>query len=138
MQQLDNFQEWYNEKYYNYIRMYGATIYPHLLPKFVPNRLVLREITYQTILHGFNASLIKDKLKNFIHYSLLIRNYSIINSTFSIMESQAILEYRFTKGIFKRHDPKGMIGKHVIQLGISWPYACERWEEEEVNRMDKS
>lgn len=59
MQVLSNIGDWYIEKDLTYIRIYGATAAPHLLPKFVLDRLVLREIAYQTILHGFNAFLVK-------------------------------------------------------------------------------
>jgi len=72
MQVLSNIGDWYIEKDFTYIRIYGATAAPHLLPKFVLDRLVLREIAYQTILHGFNAFLVKEKLKSFISYSLYI------------------------------------------------------------------
>jgi hypothetical protein len=36
-------------KYYTYIRAYGSTEFPHLLPCFVPYSLLVREIAYQTM-----------------------------------------------------------------------------------------
>jgi hypothetical protein len=44
-----------------YIRVFGATRAPHLLPMPVPNQLVVGEIFYQTILQGYNATLVKYK-----------------------------------------------------------------------------
>ena len=52
--------DWYVNERSTYISIYGATKAPHLLPRYAPDRLVIRKIAYQTILHGFNASLIKD------------------------------------------------------------------------------
>jgi hypothetical protein len=39
---------WYLGKYYSYIRVYGSTGAPHILPLFVPDHLLMREISYQT------------------------------------------------------------------------------------------
>jgi hypothetical protein len=44
-------------------QIYGANVAPHLFPKYVPDRLVMGEICYQTILQGFNASLEKEAKK---------------------------------------------------------------------------
>jgi hypothetical protein len=47
--------------YGTYIKVYGATKSPHLLPKFIPEKLVLQEITYQTLVHGVGVALNRDK-----------------------------------------------------------------------------
>jgi hypothetical protein len=44
-----------------YIRVFGAIDAPHLLPSHIPNRLIVGEICYQTILRGYNVTLVKDK-----------------------------------------------------------------------------
>jgi hypothetical protein len=58
------------KKYYTYIWIYGATGAPHLLPKYVPDKLLAREIAYQTIEKGATAYLSeknKKILANFPH-----------------------------------------------------------------------
>jgi hypothetical protein len=47
---------WYLDERDTYIRVFGATAAPHLLPAHVPNRLVVGEICYQTILQGYNTT----------------------------------------------------------------------------------
>lgn len=44
-----------------YIRIYGATEAPHMFPKFVPNKLVLQEVAYRTLVNGVGAVLVRDK-----------------------------------------------------------------------------
>ena|SRR5713226_2052939 len=44
-----------------YIHIYGVIKPPHLLPRFVPDHLVLSEITTQTFLHGVGAVLSRKK-----------------------------------------------------------------------------
>jgi hypothetical protein len=60
------------KKSYVVISSFGATRVPHLLPLYVPDRLVLGEICYQTIIQGYNATLVKDKKWDFIPYGFHI------------------------------------------------------------------
>jgi hypothetical protein len=48
MHNLDQIGDWYIEETFSYIRVYGCNAPPHALPKFMPDRLVCREIAYQT------------------------------------------------------------------------------------------
>jgi hypothetical protein len=68
---------WYFEETRTYIRMFGAIGAPHLLSVHVPNHLILGDIFYQTILHGYNASLVKDKKRDFIPYGIHIGFYMV-------------------------------------------------------------
>jgi hypothetical protein len=86
IQLLYKIGDWYIEKELTYLRIYGATAAPNLLPKFVPDRLVLREIAYETLLFGFNASLVKEKLRLFITYPMHISPYGLNNSVFARIE----------------------------------------------------
>jgi hypothetical protein len=45
----------------SYIRVYGATKAPHFLSIFFLYRLVLQEITYQIVIHGFGEELYREK-----------------------------------------------------------------------------
>jgi hypothetical protein len=60
-----------------YIIMFGATSAPHLLPVHVPNHIILGNICYKTILQGYNASLVKDKKRDFISYGFHIGIYMV-------------------------------------------------------------
>jgi hypothetical protein len=39
-------------KYYTYVRVYGAIDPPHLLPKYVRDKLLAREVVYQIVDKG--------------------------------------------------------------------------------------
>jgi hypothetical protein len=68
---------WYFKEPSTYIRVFKDTGAPHLLPAHVPNHLIFGEIFYQTILQGYNASLVKDKRRAFIPYGFHIRFYMV-------------------------------------------------------------
>jgi hypothetical protein len=40
------------------------------------------------------------------------------------------LEFRFQTGHFHKHDPKGLVLKHALQVSSCWPYAHDRFEDE--------
>ena len=42
-----------------YLRMIGMTKAPHWLPHFIPDKLLLQEIDYQTHINGVSSTLIK-------------------------------------------------------------------------------
>jgi hypothetical protein len=54
---LKGIGDWYMTKYYTYVRIYGATGPPHLLPKYVPDKLLAHEVAYQTIDKGVTTYL---------------------------------------------------------------------------------
>ena len=89
-----------------YIRVYGAAKPPHLLPTFVPCKLVLREITYHIILNAFNASMNKDQKILCPPYPLNLGMYSLANCTHARIETKAILDISLSEGRFTRHDTK--------------------------------
>jgi hypothetical protein len=72
---------WYFEETSTYIRMFKATSAPHLLPVHVPDRLILGEICYHTILQGYNASLVKNNKRSFILYGFHIGFYMVKDTT---------------------------------------------------------
>jgi hypothetical protein len=121
---------WYLDEHNTYIRVFGATGAPHLLPVHVPDRLVVGEICYQTILQGYNATLVKDKKKTFIPYGFHIGFYLVKDTAQAKQEGLSQLEFRFQTDHFHKHDPKGLVLKHASQVSSYWPYAHDKFEDE--------
>jgi hypothetical protein len=61
--------DWYMKKYYTYVRVFGASGPPHLKPKYIPDKLLAREITYQTVEKGATAYLLEKNKKILAHLS---------------------------------------------------------------------
>jgi hypothetical protein len=55
-------------KYYTYVRVFGASRPPHLLPKYVPDKLLAIEIAYHSG-KGGHCLLIKEEQKILAHLS---------------------------------------------------------------------
>jgi hypothetical protein len=71
------FGHWYVDERYTYIRVFRETKAPHMLPVYVPDQLVVGEIYYQTILQGYNDTLVKNKKRAFIPYGCHIGFYMV-------------------------------------------------------------
>jgi hypothetical protein len=54
---LGKIANWYIEEHFSYIRVFGCSVPPHALPKFLPDRLVCREVEHQTVLGEINKDL---------------------------------------------------------------------------------
>lgn len=60
---LKEIVDWYVFEKYSYIRVYGYHDSPHTLPTFIPNRFVLKEISYHIVSIGITRVL-KDNRKS--------------------------------------------------------------------------
>jgi hypothetical protein len=117
-----------------YIRVYRATKYPHLLPWFVPNKLVLQEVAYQIVIHGVGGMLYRGKKEIWPPLPLYVGLYSFSNTKQEQEEVNTLLSFHFGEERFRRHDPKGVIKDHFNKVGFPWEYTTDIWEEEEIHR----
>ena len=116
-------EDWYLLKDHTYLKIFGATTPPHLLPKHVPDRLVLVDILFQTMMVKFNSFLIKEvKKKSFIPYYFSIGYYGPINSSHAILEGNKMLEHIMPQRKIKNHDPLSLVSNHCVAAGIQWIY----------------
>ena len=54
---------WFGEELFTYVRVFGSFTSPHVLPLYVPDKLIAREIAYQTCGEGCLKKELKDKKK---------------------------------------------------------------------------
>jgi hypothetical protein len=107
---------WYLDETTTYIRVFKATGAPHLLPVHVPNLIIVGEICCQTILQGYNTTLVKDKKRAFIPYGFHVGFYIVKDIAKDKQEGLIQLEYRFLTGQLCKHDQKGLVLQHASQV----------------------
>ena len=54
---------WFGEDFFTYVRVFGSSASPHVLPLYVPDKLIAREIAYQICGEGGLTEELKDKKK---------------------------------------------------------------------------
>jgi hypothetical protein len=89
---ISKFGHWYLDECDTYTRVFGATGAPHLLPAHIPDRLVVGGIFYQTILQGYNATMVKDKKWEFIPYVFHVGFYMVKETAQAKQEGLSQLE----------------------------------------------
>ena len=55
--------KWFGEEWFTYIRVFGSTVPSHVLPLYIPDKLLAREIAYQTCSEGGLTKDLKNKKK---------------------------------------------------------------------------
>jgi hypothetical protein len=127
-------RDWYLMENDTYIRIYGAMKPPHLLPRFVPDKLVLQEVAYQTIIHGVRGMLYRSKKAIWPPLPLYIDNYFFENTKQAQTKVDILLSYHFGEERFRRHDPKNIVKENFNSMRLPYEYTTEFWEEEEVHQ----
>ena len=107
---------WYLDERDTYIRVISAIRAPHLLPVYVPDRLIVGEICYQSILQGYNATLVKDKKWAFIPYGFQVGLYMVKDTAQAKQEGLNQLEFWFQTDHFCKHNPKGLFLKNASHV----------------------
>jgi hypothetical protein len=100
MEVIRRIGDWYLMEHDTYIRVYGAMKPPHLLPQFVPDNIVLQEVSYQTIIHGVGECYIESKRKFGHHLPLYVGNYFFENTKQAQAEVNTLLSYHFREEWF--------------------------------------
>lgn len=54
---------WFGEELFMYIKVFGSIALPHVLPFYIPDKLMAREIAYQTCSVGGMSKVLKDSKK---------------------------------------------------------------------------
>ena len=95
-------------EHFSYFRIWGSNIV-HLLPKIVPDRMVLHEFCFQTVIDGAHAKLAKHKRKTWPKFPLHIVSLFIQNSIHAIVLGKEITTMRMGEAFKRMHDPKAFL-----------------------------
>jgi hypothetical protein len=86
--------DWFIEENVSYIRVYGCSIPPHALPKFLPDRLVCREVAYQIVKGGVGLELKALQKKSWPSFPVHIGKFSLSNLGHSKVEAESLEEVK--------------------------------------------
>jgi hypothetical protein len=71
--------DWFIKDNFSYIRVFRYSIPPHALPKFLPDRLVCREVAHQIVASGIGIELKVDQKKFWPVFPVQIWKFSLLN-----------------------------------------------------------
>ena len=116
---------WYMMNKFTYIRLVGITPTPHLLPKYIPDKLLLKAFAFQLFEIGQTMELIRRKMKAWTKLLVPVGQYQILNHGQARKELEDYLDYRWLPDTIRHHDPKGLIKAHFRRLGLTTMYMHE-------------
>ena len=79
-------------RYFTYICLARIMVAPHLLPRNVPDKLLLKEFTFQLFEISQTVDLIQSKLKAWLELPIPIGPYQILNHGHTVKELEGYLD----------------------------------------------
>jgi hypothetical protein len=110
--------DWFIEENFSYIRVFGCSIPPHALPKFLPDRLVCREVAHQIVTGGIGIELKMAQKKSWPVFPVQIGKFSLLNLGHSKVEAAALEEVKLVDLEHRKHDPYQLVGKHMAHCNM--------------------
>ena len=107
-----------------YIRIFSSNA-THMLPKVVPDRLVLEEISFQMVTEGNYKKCTAPKRKVWPKFPLTLGSLSIPTSTWETELSDHIVSLKLGFYNKRQHDPKGIVDFHLKQNHFKIGYTHE-------------
>jgi hypothetical protein len=122
--------DWFIKDHFSYIRVFRCSIPPHALPKFLPNRLVCREVAHQIITSSIGIELKTTQKKFWLVFPLQIGRFSLLNLGHSKVEVATLEEVKLVDLEHRKHFPYQTVGNHMYHYGM------KAYEHEEFPRDD--
>jgi hypothetical protein len=110
--------DWFVEENFSYIRVYGCSIPPHALPKFLRDRLVLREVSYQIVKGGIGIELKVAQNKSWPIFPVYVGKFSLLNLGHSKVEDEALEEIKLVDIENRKHDPYQLVSRHLMHYNF--------------------
>jgi hypothetical protein len=118
MEKLGKIPDWYIEEHFSYIKVFGCSVPPNSLPKFLPDRLVCREVAYQTVTGGINKELKSSQKKVWPTFPLQVGMFSLLDLDHSKVEATTLEDIKLVNIEFKKHDPHKIMGNHLALYNL--------------------
>jgi hypothetical protein len=117
MTNLGKIVDWYIEEHFSYMD-FGCSIPPNDLPKFLPDRLLCREVAYQTVTGGIKKELKVAQKKVWPTFPLQVGMFSLLYFGHSKVEAAALEGIKLVDIEFKKHDPQNIVASHLAQYNM--------------------
>ena len=114
--------DWYVGEYFSYIGIWGSNTV-HLFPIIVPDRMVIEEIYFQTVIDGVFPKLTRSKRKGWPKSPLSLGPLVIQNSTHARIIGKKITTMKLGESPKRMHDPKSFLANHFNQEHMKTTYA---------------
>jgi hypothetical protein len=115
---LSSVADWYIEVKFSYLRVFGASVPPHALPLFIPDKLACREVARQTVIGGISKELKGYSKKVWPPFPVHLNSYSLLDFGHAKAEAAALEDLKLVLIEYKKHDPQRVVSNHLASCGL--------------------
>jgi hypothetical protein len=110
--------DWFIDENFSYIRVYGCSIPPHALSKFLLDRLVLREVAHQIVKGGIGIELKENQKNSWPIFPVHIGKFSLLNLGHSKVEAEALEEVKLVDIEHRKNEPYQLLNRHLMHCNM--------------------
>ena len=110
---------WFEEELFTYIRVFGSIASPHVLPLYVPNKIMAGEIAYQTYCVGGMSTELKDNKKAiWPQFPVVCGAFTLFDLGHAFREVDNMLNLQLPKFWGRQYDPLDTIKNFTTMVKI--------------------
>jgi len=110
---------WFDKECFTYIRVFGSTVPPHFLPLYIPEKLLAREIAYQTCSEGGLTKELKDKKKGiWPQFPVACGAFSLFDVGHAFAEVENVTSLQLFKFLARPFDPNEVAQNFTTNVKI--------------------
>ena len=103
-----------------------------MLPNIVLDRLVLEEVSFQTVTDGVYIKFVAPKRKGLPNFPLNLGSLVVPTSTWATMLGDQVASLKLGFAPKRKHDPKGFLDTHYKKNHIKGGYVHEEIPDESI------
>ena len=121
-----------------YIRMYGCSREPSLLPKYATDYVVHKEAVRQVYLDGVGSFLFEHKKEAYPAIPFRLESYKFSKVKLTAEFVQELEHFRFGEINFHRNDSRNKVEEHCKEANVHFEYTNFWDKDEEIFRNAKN
>jgi hypothetical protein len=118
VENLKAIADWFIEENFSYVRVFRCSIPPHALLKFLPDRLVGREVAYQIVTGGIGTKLKASQKKFWPIFPVQIGKFLMLNFGHTKVEAATLKDIKLVDLELRKHDPYKIVGNHLVHCNL--------------------
>ena len=135
MQVIDEYGDYFLTDNGMYIRMFGGSKTPFLLPKYATYYIIHKEVVRQVYIDGVGHFLFQYKKTAYPPLSFKLGNYKFTNVKQAPEFIEELGKFRFGEMTFRRNDSHGNVAEHCRKHKVTYEYSHHFDSDESVYRI---